>query len=316
MKFVRWNKNILETTGRTKEDLVDLSPVDFFEEEDVQRVSEYVKKTMNGFEGSIQADLVKKDGSTEPYLFHAIAFENFDKKYFLGTGQSVAEQVEYQSTLKNLIREKEVLLQEVHHRVKNNLAVISGFLQLQELISEDEHTKSVLMSNYNRVKSMALIHEELYKAKDFSGIDFEHYLAQMLRELEVQLSPKDKEVHLHIASESLYMNLNQAVPLALIINELVSNAFIFAFEGRSEGNVWVKVSQKGGKVHLSVKDDGIGLPDDFKFEESPTLGTTLIMSYSDQLKAEVEINSEAGTHYEMSFKNKKSQSGSSYHLAV
>ncbi|HBQ59080.1 MAG TPA: hypothetical protein DD671_05500, partial [Balneolaceae bacterium] len=115
MKFVRWNKNILETTGRTKEDLVDLSPVDFFEEEDVQRVSEYVKKTMNGFEGSIQADLVKKDGSTEPYLFHAIAFENFDKKYFLGTGQSVAEQVEYQSTLKNLIREKEVLLQEVHH---------------------------------------------------------------------------------------------------------------------------------------------------------------------------------------------------------
>ena len=114
---------------------------------------------MNGFEGSIQADLVKKDGSTEPYLFHAIAFENFDKKYFLGTGQSVAEQVEYQSTLKNLIREKEVLLQEVHHRVKNNLAVISGFLQLQELISEDEHTKSVLMSNYNRVKSMALIHE-------------------------------------------------------------------------------------------------------------------------------------------------------------
>jgi PAS domain S-box-containing protein len=316
MNFIRWNKNIVETTGRTEEELVDLSPADFFEGEDIQRVSEYVRRTMNGFEGSIQADLVMKDGSKEPYLYHAIAFENSGKKYFLGTGQSVAEHVEYQSSLKNLINEKEVLLQEVHHRVKNNLAVISGFLQLQELISEDEGTKSVLLSNYMRVKSMAMIHEELYKAKDFTGIDFEHYLKEVLTVLTDKLSPNEKDIKLNISSESIYMNLNQAVPLALIVNELVSNAYTFAFDGRDEGNVWVRLKLKEDEIYLSVEDDGIGLPEDFKFEESPTLGTTLVMSYSEQINADVKISSEKGTHYELRFSNNTSKSGSNLHTEV
>lgn len=316
MNFIRWNKNIVETTGRTDEELIDLNPADFFEGEDIQRVSEYVRRTMNGFEGSIQADLVMKDGSKEPYLYHAIAFENSGKKYFLGTGQSVAEQVEYQSSLKNLIHEKEVLLQEVHHRVKNNLAVISGFLQLQELISEDEETKSVLLSNYMRVKSMALIHEELYKAKDFTGIDFEHYLTEMLLVLKDKLCPPEKHIKMHVCSESIYMNLNQAVPLALIINELVSNAYTFAFKGKTHGNVWVRLKLRGDQIYLSIEDDGIGLPDDFILEESPTLGTTLVVSYSEQIDADINISSEKGTHYELRFSNKTARSGSNLHIAV
>lgn len=316
MNFIRWNKNIVETTGRTDEELVDLSPADFFEGEDIQRVSEYVERTMNGFEGSIQADLVMKDGSKEPYLFHATAFENSGKKYFLGTGQSVAEQVEYQSSLKNLIHEKEVLLQEVHHRVKNNLAVISGFLQLQELISEHKETKTVLLSNYMRVKSMALIHDELYKANDFTGIDFELYMTEMLAMLKDKLSPPEKSIKLHVNSESIYMNLNQAVPLALIVNELVSNAYTYAFNGKEHGNVWVRLKLKGDHISLSIEDDGIGLPENFNLEESPTLGTTLVMSYSDQINADIKVTSENGTHYELKFFNNTAKSGSNVHTAV
>jgi PAS domain S-box-containing protein len=315
-KFVRWNQNIIDTTGYNEVELSEMTPLDFFKGEDVQRIYEYVEKAMKGFIGSIQADLVMKNGSTEPYVFHAIAFENKGQNFLIGSSQSVAEQVEYQTNLENMVHEKDVLLQEVHHRVKNNLAVISGFLQLQELISEDEEVKAILMSNYMRVKSMALIHEELYKAKDFTGIDFEHYLNEILIVIQDKLSPEGKNIRLHISSESVYMNLNQAVPLALITNELVSNAYTFAFEGREKGNIWVRLKQRNNHIHMSVKDDGIGLPEGFKFEESPTLGTTLVMSYSNQIDAEVNISTDEGTHYELSFEINTAKTGSNFHVAI
>lgn len=316
MNFIRWNKNIIETTGHTGDELAKLKPTDFFEGEDVPRIRDYVAKTMGGFVGSIQADLVLKDGSKEPYIFHAVTFENNDKKYLLGSGQSVAEQVEYQSNLENLVQEKEVLLQEVHHRVKNNLAVISGFLQLQELISEHEESKKVLLSNYMRVKSMALIHEQLYKANDFTGLYFEKFLVRMLEEVEHRFSDAKKDIELKIISDPIYMNLNQAVPLSLIINELVSNAYNFAFENRDSGTIRVQLQNLGEQIILSVEDDGIGLPDDFKFEESPTLGTTLVMSYSDQLNGDVQIESKIGTKYILSFRKKEFDSGSALNIAV
>ncbi|MEX2478673.1 MAG: histidine kinase dimerization/phosphoacceptor domain -containing protein [Gracilimonas sp.] len=316
MNLIRWNENMTSNTGYSDKEMKKLNPLDFFEGEDIGRIQDQIKKTMSGSKGIIEADLVKKDGSKEPFIFNAVPFHDHNKKFLLGTGQSISDQVEYQNQLKNLVKEKEVLIQEVHHRVKNNLAVISSFLQLQELISEEEEVKAILASNYMRVKSMALIHDELYKANDFSGINFEHYLTEILALLQEKLSPKDKDVKLNISSESIYMNLNQAVPLALIINELVSNAFTYAFEGRDSGNIWVRLKLKGDHIHMSIKDDGIGLPDGFKFEESPTLGTTLIMSYSDQIEAEVNISTEEGTHYELRFENKKAKTGSNFHIAL
>ncbi|MEX0723622.1 MAG: histidine kinase dimerization/phosphoacceptor domain -containing protein [Gracilimonas sp.] len=316
MNLIRWNENMTSNTGYSDKEMKKLNPLDFFEGEDIGRIQDQIKKTMSGSKGIIEADLVKKDGSKEPFIFNAVPFHDHNKKFLLGTGQSISDQVEYQNQLKNLVKEKEVLIQEVHHRVKNNLAVISSFLQLQELISEEEEVKAILASNYMRVKSMALIHDELYKANDFSGINFEHYLTEILALLQEKLSPKDKDVKLNISSESIYMNLNQAVPLALIINELVSNAFTYAFEGRDSGNIWVRLKLKGDHIHMSIKDDGIGLPDGFKFEESPTLGTTLIMSYSDQIEAEVNISTEEGTHYELRFENKKAKTGSNFHIVL
>lgn len=316
-KFIRWNKKIEETTGYSENELRSMSPGDFFKGEDRIRIQEYVEKTMNGYIGNIQADLVHKDGKTEPFLFHAIRFENKNQRFLLGAGESVAEQVAYRNKLENLIREKEVLLQEVHHRVKNNLAVISGFLQLQEFITEDEKTKSVLSSNYMRVKSMAMIHEQLYKANDFSGLDFGYYLQKMLEVIEEEFSHFDKQIQLHLQTDSIYMNINQAIPLALILNELVTNAFTFAFKGRSRGSIRVQVLIDGNYVSVLVKDDGVGLPEDFVFEESPTLGTTLIMSYSEQLNAEVNIDTgEQGTTYQLQFKNQTNRSGSNLHIAV
>jgi two-component sensor histidine kinase len=112
------------------------------------------------------------------------------------------------------------------------------------------------------------------------------------------------------------MNLNQAVPLALIISELVSNAYTFAFEGKREGEILVRVKEDDGRIQVNVKDNGNGLPDDFKFEKSPTLGTTIVMSYSKQLKADVEISSTDGTDVKLTFKNRMETTGTSFKVAL
>ncbi len=316
--LIKWSRNHA-THGYSDKEYAAMSPTEFFEGEDQQRVIEYIDKAFSSGEPltSIEADLIQKDGSKKPFLFNAVCFEQDDKKYLIGTSQSIEAQRNYQEKLEGLLAEKEVLLAEVHHRVKNNLAVISGFLQMQEFVSENELVKSALLSNHMRVKSMALIHEDLYNVSNFSGIRFDHYLVQLLDFIEDKRSPKDKFISLKTAIGRVKMNVNQAVPLALIINELVSNAYEFAFEGRERGTISVELKSENGEVILSVKDDGIGLPEGFKLESSPTLGTTLVLSYSEQINSEIDINTSVeGTEYRLVFNHMKNQKGSTANVLV
>jgi|GEM_PF-2914054 PAS domain S-box-containing protein len=315
-----WNVIKRHTTetlkeGYTDEEFAALSPLDFFEGDDLKRIQENIKKAFSQDEpvASIEADLIRKDGVREPFLFNAISLEKNGKKYLIGTSQSIAKQRSYRDKLEKLLKEKEVLLSEVHHRVKNNLAVISGLLQMEGFLSKEDAVRSVLLSNQMRVKSMALVHEELYKAKNFSSIQFDHYLKNLLTFIKKERNDAEKNIQLKSDLESIELNLNQAVPLALIINELVSNAYIYAFEGREKGVITVNLFQKEGEIHMSVTDDGIGLPEGFVLEESPTLGTTLVLTYSNQINSEIKINSkkETGTKYELVFSESKNMKGSS-----
>lgn len=312
--LIKWNRNAVSPIGYTDEEYAELTPMDFFDGEDLARIQEYIRKTLASEKslGSIQASLVRKDGVREPYLFNGVCFKKGGREYLIGTGQSIAAQRKYQQKLEALLAEKEVILAEVHHRVKNNLAVISGFLQMQEFLSEDEVAKSVLLSNHMRVKSMAFIHEELYKVEDFNGIRFDEYLAELLHFIQEKRSSADKNITLKTIIAPFEMNVNQALPLALIINELVSNAYEYAFIGKSTGEIEVELRIKGNEIHLFVRDDGVGLPEGFVLEKSPTLGTTLVSSYSEQINSEINITSSAdeGTEYELIFHHKKTHKGS------
>lgn len=316
MNLIRWNETLKVNTNYSDDELSKMKLTDLFKGSDVDLIKEHIDNALKGDLELLEADLVTKEGKGIPFLFSAVSFKNNNKNYLLGTGQDISDQVDQQERLKKLIDEKEVLLQEVHHRVKNNLAIISGFLQLQEFVSDNERTRSVLRSNYRRVKSMSLIHEELYKAKDFSGIEFDHYLKLMLGDLKNSMENQSKAIELHIDADPVYMNLNQAVPLALIISELVSNAYTFAFEGKKHGAISVQFKEKNGVIHVSVKDNGNGLPDDFQFEQSPTLGTTIVMSYSKQLNAAVDIESGEGTEIYLSFDNRIDTTGTSFKVMI
>jgi|AntRauTorckE6833_2_1112554.scaffolds.fasta_scaffold00386_3 two-component sensor histidine kinase/streptogramin lyase len=201
--------------------------------------------------------------------------------------------------LKIALSEKDVLLQEVHHRVKNNLAIISGLLQIQQFDSEDEALNKILGNSVTRIKSLALIHEKLYQSESLSNIEFQSYLKDSIRSIK-QSSPIYKDIDIHIECEKIMMNVNQAVPCALILNEVVSNALEHAFHDQESGNIWVCVNKSGDEVTFSVKDDGIGISEQ-DYMSSAGIGTTIINTLIKQLNAHFEILNKEGTNVIFSF---------------
>lgn len=203
--------------------------------------------------------------------------------------------------MRESIREKEVLLQEVHHRVKNNLQVISSILNLQSSYVKDENSLMILRESQNRIKSMSFIHESLYQTKDFSRIDFSDYITTLASNLIRTFSYEKGMVSLRTELSKSFLTLDQAIPCGLIANELISNALKYAFEDDQKGEIFVGAEEKNGKMYLEISDNGRGLPEDFDFENSESLGLQLVYTLADQLDAQVEVSTESGTKYLIKF---------------
>lgn len=202
------------------------------------------------------------------------------------------------------LKEKEVLLQEIHHRVKNNLQVISSILNLQSSFVQDENTLAILQESRNRIRSMAIIHENLYKTKDFSSIKFGEYLDNLCKNL-VASYRIGGDVNLKSKISNVDLILDQAIPCGLLINEIVTNALKYAWEEEQERIIEVSLSQNNRQVHLEISDNGKGLPYDFNEMNSDTLGLQLIMTLSEQLDGDLTVDCRNGTKYLLTFDNIK-----------
>ncbi len=213
----------------------------------------------------------------------------------------ISDRKEIDKKIRSSLREKEVLLQEVHHRVKNNLQVISSILNLQSSFVEDEKTLEILAESQNRIKTMSYIHETLYQTSDFSSIGFSEYIETLARNLHQSYTPKGTKVELVLETAEIVLDLDQAIPCGLIMNELVSNALKYAFNGRAEGILSIRISQDERKISLEVKDNGIGFPKGFVPEESDSLGLYLVYALVEQLDAEIELNHSNGTCFLITF---------------
>ena len=199
------------------------------------------------------------------------------------------------------LNEKEILLQEVHHRVKNNLQVISSILNLQSSYVKDENSLNILRESQNRIKSMSFIHESLYQTKDFSGIEFGGYILSLANNLVHSYSLEVGMVNLKTDFDDTYLSLDQAIPCGLIANELISNSLKYAFDKGQQGEIYVSAKHKGSKVTLIIADNGKGLPEGFDYENSDSLGLQLVYTLKDQLDASIEVNSKDGTKYLITF---------------
>lgn len=231
--------------------------------------------------------------------------------------EDITDRKQAEDHIKASLKEKEVLLKEIHHRVKNNLGIVSSLLQIQSRYIQDLGTKLILKNSQNRIASIALVHEKLYRSKDLANIDFAQYLYDLTIYLFDSYNISSSKITLDIQVAPISLDIETAVPCGLIVNELVSNALKHAFPGDRTGTIQVSLvtpsdeSAKGPyPLTLIVRDDGIGLPPDFDPETSTTLGISLVQGLVEQIQGEIFIDRDRleGTEVRLNFKGGRFES--------
>lgn len=190
-----------------------------------------------------------------------------------------------------------MLLKEVHHRVKNNLQMISSLLHLQQLESKGESEK-ILRESQSRIKSIGLVHEILYETKNFSNISADRYLKEL--STRVLGTYDDKEISLKFDIDEIPLNIGTAIPCGLIVNELMTNSIKHAFP-KNKGKISISFHSVGSNIEMAVSDDGVGIPKDFKWGDTKSLGLKLVRSLADQLDGKIELISGNGTTFKITF---------------
>ncbi len=211
----------------------------------------------------------------------------------------ITDGITAEKELKKSLNEKNILLKEIHHRVKNNMQIISSLLSLQSNYVNHRETLDNLKESRDRIRAMALVHEKLYQSNDLSDINFSEYINSLLTEIQGSYKSKTR-IELKIKVENIYLDIEKAIPCGLIVNELISNIFKHAFKGREEGLVSLNFSKRE-KYELSVQDNGVGMPSDLDMTNNNTLGLKLVDALVSQLHGTVEINRDNGTQFLIKF---------------
>ncbi len=201
------------------------------------------------------------------------------------------------------LKEKELLLRELHHRVKNNMQIISSLLNLQAQTLKDERDLEMFKSSQNRVKSMAIIHEKLYQSADFAHINISEYIKSLVDELYETYQVSKTTINLKMELEDLFLEMETAIPLGLLINEVVSNSLKYAFSEENMKNCTISIGLKKEKEKyiLTISDNGIGIPADVDLHKSQTLGLQLIKSLTEQIDGEIALERDNGTTFIIKF---------------
>jgi len=200
------------------------------------------------------------------------------------------------------LEEKDALLREIHHRVKNSLSIVSGLIGLQMDSTDDETARSVLQDSQSRIQSVALIHDKLYQTDSLADVELDSYLKELVQTLHGTFSEYSDSVDLKFDMETVDIEVDKVIPCGLLINELVVNAYKHAFSKDSQGILEVSLHRKNGEAILSVADNGPGLPEDFEMNGSDSLGTMLIDTFAAQLGAKIDVKErDDGTEFQFTF---------------
>jgi two-component sensor histidine kinase len=211
---------------------------------------------------------------------------------------------------KSSLHEKELILRELHHRVKNNMQIISSLLSLQAKSLKDERDLEIFKSSQSRVKSMALIHEKLYDSPDFSHINLEDYIQSLVQELYDTYNIRAEKIHLKINIQDIKLNMETSIPLGLLINEIVSNSLKYAFPDNKNfenPKLVIELKKEKNDYILMIMDNGIGIHDNFDLEKSESLGMQLINNLTDQIDGELKLDTSHGTKITIKFGKQKYQ---------
>ena len=254
---------------------------------------------------SYEKEYIRKDGSRVP--IEITVYARFDHEgsvtSLVAFVMDISERKEAEGKIKAALKEKETLLREIHHRVKNNMNITSSLLKLQSADMTDKKTLQLFKDTRGRIQTMALVHDKLYRSKDLAHIDFREYIGDLAGNQFNSYGSSRDRISLKVVVEELFFEIDLATPCGLIISELVSNALKHAFPQNRKGEIKIALSAiDGDQFELIVSDDGVGIPADVDFENSESFGVYLIKLLVEQLDGTIDLDRDGGTAFRIRFR--------------
>lgn len=244
----------------------------------------------------------RKDGSEFPVEIGLNPLDTSEGLMILSSIVDISDRKQKEARIEAALREKDLLLGEIHHRVKNNLHIIQSLLELQASQISDPEVRSMLMDSQSRIASMALIHQRLYQSKDFSKVDFGEFLNLLVPSLLSSYGENDSDIDLDVRASAIFLPIDQAIPCGLIVNELVTNTIKHAYPRGSCGQLQVALKPTTDRqVMLMVSDEGVGIPDDLNIEETESLGLRLVTLLAEQIAGTMTIHRHHPTRFTLTF---------------
>lgn len=295
------NKAGLEMMGvENEEDFLGITYDKLVDPTQSKRILELFSKSLKG--ESIQFEFTKDE---KHFLssFIPITGGKSEVQKVMGITQDITERKKSEEIIENSLKEKTTLLSEIHHRVKNNLAIVSGLLQLQKNEVKDEKVTAAFEQSINRIISIAMVHELMYKSPELSSINIQTYLDMLVPAISAAMNDHNRNIEFDIEIDEYKLNINQAIPIGLLLNELITNSFKYAFQDQEEGMIKIKLDADGEKVTVLYEDNGSGFGDDSNFDKPKNLGLNLIHTQLQQLDAIYTVDTRDKFKLEFTFES-------------
>lgn len=280
--------------------------LDLVHSEDYEKAMDACRKHVNGEKEFYECEYRIRTHDGTYVWFHDIGRiieRDRDNMKLVGIVTNITERKQAEQQLHEALLEKEVLLKEIHHRVKNNMQTIASLLYKQQQHTDDEHTQNILDDSIQRVKSMAMIHEQIYHSKSLARISLAEYIRNFANKLLKTYRPKGKAISLTIQVDEIYLGIDKSIPVALILNELITNALKYAFSDRPEGTIGIECHQNTQEITLIVRDNGVGLPENFDLARTSTLGVYLVYNLAvKQLGGSIDMHYSDPTEFIIRFR--------------
>jgi PAS domain S-box-containing protein len=302
--IIQFSQHTMFMHGYSQDELEDKSIFDLFAPECQDKALRTLMETIKiGTSRNNELTLLKKDGSRFTGEINASTIKNLQGESFnvMYTIRDITHHKHAEAQIQASLDEKEVLLREIHHRVKNNLQIISSLLNLQSSYLKDIASRDVLKESKDRVKSMAMIHQKLYQSGNFEQIEMGEYIEFLVNGLFSSYGVDSDKIKLKTEMQKVYLDIDNAIPLGLIINEIVTNSIKHAFPGELKGKIFIKMAQDKKNILIVASDNGVGLPEDLDVEKTESLGMQLVNNLIRQIDGEVELKRTEGTEFCIKF---------------
>ena len=306
-RFLRVNQPLCEIVGYTSEEMLELTFQEITHPEDLEAALENAGRLLDGETDrfSMEKRYLRKDASAV-WVNLTVSLAHDEKgnpRHFIAVVEDISRRKSAELAVQDSLREKEVLLREIHHRVKNNMQVISSLLNLQSRSIEEPRLRKMFRESQSRVRAMALIHEVLYGSDDLSRIDLEDYISKLATNLYRMYGADPSKIRLEVAAKDVTLGIDDTVPCGLVISELLSNSLKYAFPDDGSGEISINaVATDDDRIVLTVRDDGIGIPNDVNIRDTETMGMGLVTGLvENQLGGRLELDRSAGTSFTIVF---------------